>query len=471
MRIWFSLITLLFIASSSFAGVNAIEEEDGSPSVFPWKVKVSNGSLTNNGDGTASLSTGAGATPGGSDTQVQYNDGGAFGGDAGLTYNETTDALTVNGVLNTPASINFSNNTEGISSSGAGKIKLSLSGTNTESAIIQTSSTANRIQFDTDSGVDSWQFVQPKLFLESNMIKTSMGSPTPNIGFQNGTNNTAMRIYIAPNGAPSVSEPNAITALKLFGTDFDDDQVNYDDFGLYVSSTYNHINSKCNGSVACKPIAFTNMDSNHIMLIDTSSSTGNVGIGTITPVSKLEIEQSADSTNTTTPVMFDVDSVGAAGELTASSGTQIFSRIAPTVNQTSTAGYTALQINATETATGSGSKLLLDLKTGGSSKVVAQSDGNVGIGDTSPAALLTVGTSDALQVNSSGNLTTSGTILSSNTGSLGWSFVDGTDNTACTSQCTSAAVFGIANATGSAVTGIVGPSDATADSCICAGAS
>ncbi len=31
----------------------------------------------------------------GSDTQVQFNDGGAFGGDAGLTYNKTTDTLKV----------------------------------------------------------------------------------------------------------------------------------------------------------------------------------------------------------------------------------------------------------------------------------------------------------------------------------------------------------------------------------------
>jgi len=34
----------------------------------------------------------------GSDTQVQFNDGGAFGGDAGLTYDKATDALTVAGV-------------------------------------------------------------------------------------------------------------------------------------------------------------------------------------------------------------------------------------------------------------------------------------------------------------------------------------------------------------------------------------
>lgn len=41
---------------------------------------------------------GGSGTPGGSDTQVQFNDGGTnFGGDAGLTYNKTTDELTAFG--------------------------------------------------------------------------------------------------------------------------------------------------------------------------------------------------------------------------------------------------------------------------------------------------------------------------------------------------------------------------------------
>jgi hypothetical protein len=44
------------------------------------------------------------ASPGGSDTQVQFNDGGStFGGDAGLTYNKTTDVLTVAGAFSAPA--------------------------------------------------------------------------------------------------------------------------------------------------------------------------------------------------------------------------------------------------------------------------------------------------------------------------------------------------------------------------------
>lgn len=39
------------------------------------------------------------AAPAGSTTQVQFNDGGAFAGDAGMTFNKTTNALTLTGPL------------------------------------------------------------------------------------------------------------------------------------------------------------------------------------------------------------------------------------------------------------------------------------------------------------------------------------------------------------------------------------
>lgn len=44
--------------------------------------------LAQNGGGGSSTS------PGGSDTQIQFNDGGAFGGSAGLTWNKSTSLLT-----------------------------------------------------------------------------------------------------------------------------------------------------------------------------------------------------------------------------------------------------------------------------------------------------------------------------------------------------------------------------------------
>jgi hypothetical protein len=49
-------------------------------------------------DGSGVLSwdaAGGGGTPGGSDTQVQFNDGGAFGGDADLTWDKTANLLTL----------------------------------------------------------------------------------------------------------------------------------------------------------------------------------------------------------------------------------------------------------------------------------------------------------------------------------------------------------------------------------------
>lgn len=41
------------------------------------------------------ISSGTPVGPGGSNTQVQFNDSGVFGGDSGLTYNKTTDTLNV----------------------------------------------------------------------------------------------------------------------------------------------------------------------------------------------------------------------------------------------------------------------------------------------------------------------------------------------------------------------------------------
>lgn len=42
---------------------------------------------------------GGGGTPGGSDTQIQFNDAGSFGGDVDLTWNKTTNVMTVAGDL------------------------------------------------------------------------------------------------------------------------------------------------------------------------------------------------------------------------------------------------------------------------------------------------------------------------------------------------------------------------------------
>ena len=52
-----------------------------------------------NGPITISSSGGGGGSPGGSDTQVQFNDGGSFGGDSDFSWNKTTNNLTVSGTV------------------------------------------------------------------------------------------------------------------------------------------------------------------------------------------------------------------------------------------------------------------------------------------------------------------------------------------------------------------------------------
>ena len=49
-------------------------------------------------DNTTQTTAGV-VAPAGSDTQVQFNDGGVFAGDAGLVFNKTTNALTTTGLL------------------------------------------------------------------------------------------------------------------------------------------------------------------------------------------------------------------------------------------------------------------------------------------------------------------------------------------------------------------------------------
>jgi len=81
------------------AGMTTIVTEGSTYADTLWKL-TTDGTIT---IGTTALAfsqhSGGSGTPGGSDTQVQFNDSGSFSGDAGLTYNKTTDALTVAGTV------------------------------------------------------------------------------------------------------------------------------------------------------------------------------------------------------------------------------------------------------------------------------------------------------------------------------------------------------------------------------------
>jgi hypothetical protein len=81
--------------------------------------------LQTNGTGTLSFSTVAASTPGGSNTQVQFNNSGAFGGSANLTFNGTT--LTANTLNLTNALGVAYGGTGTTTSTGSGSVVLGTS--------------------------------------------------------------------------------------------------------------------------------------------------------------------------------------------------------------------------------------------------------------------------------------------------------------------------------------------------------
>lgn len=109
----------------------------------------------------------------------------------------------------------------------------------------------------------------------------------------------------------------------------------------------------------------------------------------------------------------------AAAELDGSSGSQSFVKITPEIGQSSTAGYKAIEVDVTETSTGSGTNLLLDLMVGSSSAFYVDNSGNVVMdGD------ITLTSGGTIQTTSNGDITidpngTGTNILGANT------FMDG----------------------------------------------
>jgi hypothetical protein len=75
---------------------------------------------------------GGGGTPGGANTQIQFNDGGAFGGTAGLTFNKTTNAIGATGAFSTTGTVTAASVVGGVITGTS----LSVSGAVTGASVV-----------------------------------------------------------------------------------------------------------------------------------------------------------------------------------------------------------------------------------------------------------------------------------------------------------------------------------------------
>jgi hypothetical protein len=166
-----------------------------------WTLPAADGSsaqvLSTNGSGTLSWTT-VSATPGGSTTQVQYNNAGSFAGSSNMTFDGTrltTAAITSSGVTNSFGSATNAN------------VANLFSGTKTGYAMLAVDSSTLSPVATGDAGI---VFIQPAV--GNTIQKASTGThanfaslyvPPPTIGAGASTLTNASSIYVpsAPSGA------------------------------------------------------------------------------------------------------------------------------------------------------------------------------------------------------------------------------------------------------------------------------
>jgi fibronectin-binding autotransporter adhesin len=311
-----------------------------------------------------------------------------FGGNVGIGDTTPASALTVgSGDLFQVNSSGAIAAATGITSSGT----INFSGL-TASKVVFTDASKNL----TSTGIGtSAQFIKADGSLDSSTYLTSVGTGVANeLTYWSGTNTLGS---LATATYPSLTEISYVKGV--------------------TSGIQSQINAKFTlPSLTTGSVLFSNgttiaQDNANFFWDDTNN---RLGIGNPTPGNTLDVLN--DLLDTSQAFSFSKSSTGVtsshvAGSIEASS---TFDTTAGNLNNT------GLRIDAAGSRDGGSNSLTnigLSIASGGAqlNYALIAASGSVGIGDTSPASLLTVGASDAFQVNSSGAIAAATGITSSGT--------------------------------------------------------
>lgn len=334
-------------------------------------------------------STGGGSgSPGGSTTQLQYNNAGSFGGISGATTDGTAVTYSAGNLI-----------AADVTASGSGGLLLQANN-GTDVALLGAGGSSGATFYGGVNIAGALTVDTNTLYVDATNNRAGIGTTSPasllHVYEDTSSTSTTTGITVENDGTGDAVVQYLLTGAQRWYTGIDNSQ----------SDTF-QIND---GSLSATPA------------LSITPSTKYVGLGTSAPTHTLTqassgtgvaLYNTADQTTNYERVrqywssnVYTVASekggtgvgrtIGVTGTYTASSGVENNFRVAPTINQSSTAGYTALLVNPTETATGSGTKLLADFQVGGTSKVNITNVGNLGIGTTPTAYLhLKAGTATA----------------------------------------------------------------------------